>query len=314
MLLSTNASNFVEGVDKAFYFILGVSFLFLIGLTIVMIYFIYRYNNKRHPKAVQIEGSTTLEIIWTVVPTILVLLMFYFGWMGFKPMKEKAPEDSFKVKAIARMWSFAFEYENGKVTDKLFVPKDKPVEVELIAQDVIHSFYVPAFRIKEDMVPAQEKFVWFIPGQEGSFDLFCAEYCGLRHSYMITTVEVLEEDDFLAWYGDTVKIRPFMEVDELMAGQEVLRRNACISCHSLDGSRLVGPTFKGLYGNKRVVITAGEEREIIADDAYIKKSVWDSDADLVIGYNKGLMMNYQELVSEKEIEDVIAYIKSLNEE
>lgn len=314
MLLNTYASNYVEGVDNAFIFILGISFFFLIGLTAVMIYFIYRYNKKRNPKATQIKGSTTLEIIWTVIPTILVLLMFHFGWMGFKSMKEKAPEDSFKVKAIARMWSFAFEYENGKVTDKLFVPKDKPVEVELIAQDVIHSFYIPAFRIKEDMVPNQEKYSWFIAGEEGSFDLFCAEYCGLRHSYMITTVEVMEQSEFFAWYGDTAKVKPFLEVDELMAGQEVLRKNACLSCHSLDGSRLVGPTFKGLYGNKRVVITAGEEREIIANDDYIKSSIWDSDADLVKGYNKGLMQNYIEIVSEEEIEDIIAYLKSLNEE
>jgi len=229
-------------------------------------------------------------------------------------MKDKAPEGSFKVKAIARMWSFAFEYENGKVTDKLYVPKDKPVEVELIAQDVIHSFYVPAFRIKEDMVPGQEKYSWFIAGEEGSFDLFCAEYCGLRHSYMITTVEVMEQDKFFEWYGDTAKVSPFMEVDDLMAGQEVLRKNACLSCHSMDGSRLVGPTFKGLYGNKRVVITNGEEREIIADDDYIRRSVWDSDVDLVKGYNKGLMMNYKELVSEKELEDIVSYLKSLNEE
>lgn len=314
MLLTTYASNYVEGVDKAFVLILGISFFFLISLTLVMIYFIYRYNEKRNPKATQIKGSTTLEIIWTVIPTILVLLMFHFGWMGFKTMKDKAPEGSFKVKAIARMWSFAFEYENGKVTDKLYVPLNQPVEVELIAQDVIHSFYVPAFRIKEDMVPGQEKYSWFIAGEEGSFDLFCAEYCGLRHSYMITTVEVMEQDKFFEWYGDTAKISPFMEVDDLMAGQEVLRKNACLSCHSMDGSRLVGPTFKGLYGNKRVVITNGEEREIIADDDYIKRSVWDSDADLVKGYNKGLMMNYKELVSEKELEDIVAYLKSLNEE
>lgn len=314
MLLSNNVSNFVEGVDRAFFFILGVSFFFLIGLTALMIYFIYRYNEKRNPKATQIKGSTTLEIVWTVIPTILVLLMFFFGWMGFKPMKEKAPEGSFKVKAIARMWSFAFEYENGKVTDKLYVPTGQPVEVELIAQDVLHSFYIPAFRIKEDMVPGQEKYSWFIANEPGSFDLFCAEYCGLRHSYMITTVEAMEQNEFFAWYGDTAKVSPFMEVDELMAGQEVLRKNACLSCHSLDGSKLVGPTFKDLYGNKRVVITSGEEREIIADDAYIKRSIWDSDTDIVKGYNKGLMMNYVEMVTEKEIEDIIAYLKSLNEE
>lgn len=183
----TYASNFVEGVDRAYMAVTVVSLFFLIALTLVMLYFVYKYNKKRHPVAIQIEGSTKLEIIWTVIPVILVLVMFYYGWAGWAPMK-KAPDDSFNIKVVARMWNFKFEYPNGKQSDTLIVPLDKPVKLALISLDVVHSIYIPAFRVKEDIVPGSEKMAWFIGQQEGIYDLFCAEYCGLNHSYMINLV------------------------------------------------------------------------------------------------------------------------------
>jgi len=148
----SGASTFVEGVDNAFVFIIGISLFFLVGITAVIILFIYRYNRKKHPKAIQNEGSTKLEIIWTVIPIILVLGMFYYGYVGWIPMK-KPPEKGVNVTANARMWSFSFQYENGRISDKLYVPVDTAVIVRLNALDVLHSFYIPAFRIKEDMVP-----------------------------------------------------------------------------------------------------------------------------------------------------------------
>ena len=196
---TVNASNFVEGVDEAFVFIMGVSFIFLIGLTFTMLYFVYKYNQKKNPVATQIKGSTKLEIIWTVIPVILVLVMFYYGWAGWAPMRNP-PKDSFNIKVVARMWNFTFEYENGKKTDTLFVPQNKAVRLNLNSLDVIHSLYIPAFRIKEDVVPGSEKFVWFIPQKEGIYDLFCTEYCGLNHSYMLNLVKVMPDKEFNAWY------------------------------------------------------------------------------------------------------------------
>ena len=128
---TVNASNFVAGVDKAFLLIISISFIFLIGLTFTMLYFVYKYNRKKNPVATQIKGSTKLEIIWTVIPTILVLIMFYYGWAGWTPMKT-APKDTFNIKVIGRMWNYTFEYENGKKTDTLFVPMDKAVKLKLI--------------------------------------------------------------------------------------------------------------------------------------------------------------------------------------
>ncbi len=309
-----NASNFVAGVDLAFMVILGISIFFLIALTVVMLVFIYRYKKTKHPKAIQNEGSTRLEIIWTAVPLVLVLIMFYFGWMGWKPMKNP-PEEAMHVKAIARMWNFRFEYENGKVTDSLIVPINEPVILDLVALDVLHSLYIPAFRVKEDMVPGQDKVMWFIPGTEGTFDLFCTEYCGLEHSYMFTGVNVIPKDEFDAWLSDTSAVAVVVDSETSLADQgwEVLRRNGCNACHSSDGSKVIGPSYLGSWGGMRKVTTGREEREVAVDEEYIKRSVFDPNADVVDGFNKGLMLSYDGMVTEQEVELIIEYLKALNE-
>lgn len=307
---TTNASNFVTGVDKAFVFIMGVSFIFLIGLTFTMLYFVFKYNRKKNPQATQIKGSTKLEIIWTVIPTILVLVMFYYGWAGWAPMR-KAPDDSFNIQVTSRMWNFTFQYENGKKTDTLFVPMNKAVKLNLVSLDVIHSLYIPSFRVKEDVVPGREKFVWFIPQREGIYELFCTEYCGLNHSYMYNWVKVMPEADFNKWYVDTTK-RVEVAVDSPTAnGQRIMKNIGCFACHSVDGSKLVGPSFKGLYGHTATVITGGKEREVTVDDEYIKKSIYDPNADVVKGFNKGLMLSYTGQLSDDDIAQITEYLKTL---
>ena len=304
------ASNFVTGVDNAFMLILGISFFFLIGLTLVMVYFVYKYNNKKNPVATQIEGSTKLEIIWTVIPVILVLIMFYYGWAAWTPMKNP-PKDTFNIKVVARMWNFTFEYENGKKTDTLFVPLNKAVKLGLNSLDVLHSLYIPAFRIKEDVVPGREKMAWFIPQQEGLFDLFCAEYCGLNHSYMINLVKVMPQEQFNSWYVDTIKQVAAVTDSPAANGQRIMKNIGCFACHSIDGSKLVGPTFKGVYGHKVAVITDGNEREVDGDDEYIKRSIYEPNADVVKGYNKGMMQSYKGQLSDDDVAQIIEYMKTL---
>lgn len=299
----SNASNFVQGVDLSFAIILGVSVFFLVGITAVMIYFVIKYSRKNNPKASNIHGNNKLEVIWTVIPTILVLVMFYFGWMGYKPMRS-IPKDAIPIKVYAQMWNWNFEYANGKTSDTLFVPVDKAVSLDLISRDVLHSFYIPAFRVKEDVVPGKESKLWFIGQEEGNYNIFCAEYCGDRHSYMLSKVVVLPENEYTKWYNDTTK-----SADH--PGLLVLKKNACISCHSLDGTKIVGPSFKGIWGKTETVITNDAEREITIDEAYIKHSIVEPNADVVKGFNKGLMISYKDLVSEKEMNDIIEYIKTL---
>ncbi|MDX9883808.1 MAG: cytochrome c oxidase subunit II [Prolixibacteraceae bacterium] len=307
---TTHASNMVEGVDKAFLLILGVSFFFLIGLTIVMLVFIYKYNRKRNPQATQIKGSNTLEIVWTVIPTILVLIMFYYGWAGWKPMT-KAPEDSFHITVNSRMWNFTFEYENGKKTDTLFIPKDKPIKLNLRSMDVIHSVYIPAFRVKQDVVPGTEKFMWFVPQKEGIYELFCTEYCGLQHSYMYNWVKVMPEEDFNKWYVDTTKKAIAVVDSPTASGKRIMTNIGCFACHSLDGSKLVGPSFKGIYGSERTVITGKEKRQAVADDEYIHRAIFDPNADIVEGFSKGMMLPYTNQLSEEDVKLIIEYLKTL---
>jgi len=299
----SDASNFVQGVDTSFAIILGASVFFLVSITAVMIYFVVRYNKKKHPQAVDVHENKKLEIIWTLVPTLLVLVMFYFGWTGYKPMRS-FPDDAIQITVNAQMWSWQFEYANGKSSDTLVVPKDKAVVLHLQSRDVVHSLYIPAFRIKEDVVPGGNNKMWFIGQKEGDFDIFCAEYCGDRHAYMMSKVVVVPEMDYNKWYNDTTA-----SADH--PGLAVLKKNACISCHSLDGTKIVGPSFKGIWGHEVEVITNGEERTVTVDEDYIKRSVYEPNADVVKDFKSGLMISYKDLVSEDELKDIIEYIKTL---
>jgi len=308
-----DASNFVGKVDTAFLVIIGISLVFLVGLTTLMIIFIIKYNRKKNKKATQIEGSTKLELVWTIVPTILVLVMFYFGWAGWRPMKNP-PKDAFEVTSISRMWSFSFEYENGKVTDKLVLPVNEAVVINLESVDVIHSLYIPAFRVKEDMVPGQTKQMWFRPQAEGTYDLFCTEYCGLRHSYMETTVEILSQADFEEWYADTSAVSIEEENIPGAEGLAILRAQGCNACHSSDGSKLVGPSYLGLWQEERVVEEGGDDVVVVGDEEYIRNSIYDPNSQIVKGYPKGLMNDiYDDAISEEDFQKILEYIKALNE-
>jgi cytochrome c oxidase subunit 2 len=308
--MNSGASTFAGGVDTAFYLILGASVVILVGITAVMVYFLFKYNKKRHPKAdTSITGNNKLEIIWTVIPTIIVMIMFYYGWAGFSPMRN-VPKDAIAVKAVARMWSWTFEYPNGKKSDKLIVPFNKPVKLDLTSVDVIHSLYVPAFRIKEDVVPGRNNMMWFDANKLGSYDLFCAEYCGLRHSYMFTTVEVVDDAAWQEWIktpeGES-------DLDKVAVGFNVIKMNGCVACHSSDGTKLVSNSFKGIWGKTHKVVTDGKERDIVVDAEYIKKSVYEPNADVVVGYNPGLMSSYKGQITEEEISQIAEYIKSLGD-
>ncbi len=309
----TTASNFVQGVDTAFLIILGISFVFLIGLTAVMLFFMYKYNKKRHPKAEQIEGSTKLEIIWTVIPFLITMLMFYYGWAGWKPM-HNPPKDTMEITVYGRMWNFSFEYENGRRTDTLFLPKDQAVKLNLVALDVLHSLYIPAFRVKQDMVPGKkDNFMWFEPQKEGTYELFCAEYCGLQHSYMYTYVEVMSDSAFQTWISDTTSVAASVASVESPAatGKRIMQNIGCFACHTTDGTRLVGPTFKGIWGEEQTVVTGGNKRELTVDEEYIRRSIYDPNADVADGFQKGLMVSYEGQLTDDDINNIIEYLKTV---
>jgi cytochrome c oxidase subunit 2 len=307
-------SNFVSTFNRSFYFIVGIAVILLVGITILMLYFVYRYNKKRHKEAVQIQGNTTLEIIWTVIPVILALAMFYYGWMGWRPMN-KAPKNAISITSVARMWNFNFEYDNGIQSPDLVIPVNTPVKINLVSLDVIHSLFIPAFRIKSDMVPGREKMMWFLPQNVGEFDLFCAEYCGLRHSYMNAKVKVLSQSDFKKWYSDSTKSvsAPIAEATPGAEGLAIMRTQGCNACHSTDGTKIVGPSYLNLYDSKVVVERDGKEVTVTADDDYIRRSIYEPNADIVKGYPRGLMQSYKSTLTDDDINKIIEYLKTLHD-
>jgi cytochrome c oxidase subunit 2 len=278
-----------------------------------MLYFIFRYNRKKNKEAVQIEGNTKLEVIWTVIPVILVLAMFYFGWAGWNPMT-KAPKDALNITSVARMWSFSFKYENGKESPDLIIPVNTPVKINLVSLDVIHSLFIPAFRVKSDMIPGREKMMWFLPQREGEFDLYCAEYCGLQHSYMQSNVKVLSKEEYTAWYSDTSAVIGVAKGSSPGSeGLAIINDQGCNACHSSDGSKIIGPSFLKIFGEQQVIVKEGKDVTITVDEQYIKRAILDPNSEIVKGYPRDLMQSYEGSLSEDDITKIIEYLKSLNE-
>ena len=155
--------------------------------------------------------------------------------------------------------------------------------------------------------------MWFEPQKEGTYELYCAEYCGLQHSYMYSYVKVMEDSAFQSWMTDTTQVAASAEVESPTAtGKRIMQNIGCFACHSLDGTKLVGPSFKGLYGSTHTVVTNGEERQITADDEYIRRSIYEPNADVVEGFNKGLMISYEGQLSDEDVTNIIEYLKTLN--
>jgi cytochrome c oxidase subunit 2 len=195
----SGSSPFSDYVDTTFLTITGISLLVLLGLLITMVYFIIRYSRKKNPHPTNIEGHIPLEITWTVIPLVLFMGMFYMGWKGYL-MELRVPDNAIPIKVTAQMWKWTFEYPNGVRTDTLYVPMNTPIKCTLHSMDVNHSFYIPSFRIKKDVIPNRENVMWFKTVRKASYDIACAEYCGLNHSYMYTKVISLDSSGFDHWY------------------------------------------------------------------------------------------------------------------
>jgi cytochrome c oxidase subunit 2 len=306
-----NQLTTTQSVDPVFIFIFGVCLVLLAGITLTMIWFVIRYHRSRSPEPTsRCGGNIWLEIVWTGLPTLLVMAMFYYGWSGYLALRN-VPKGALPVTATARMWSWEFSYANGATSPKLYVPVGKPVLVDLVSRDVIHGFYLPAFRVKRDAVPGMNNHVWFMAPKPGSYDLFCSQYCGTGHSAMITTVEAVPEAEFTAWLNRQMAEKAREEREEEKgagAGRELLEKFGCLGCHSLDGTPKVGPTLKGIWGRSVTVQTDGKERTITVDDAYLRRSIREPKADIVKGFPPAMPAIP---MSDAELESVTAYLKEV---
>ena len=301
-LLSTT-----DAVDPVFKFIFGACLLLLGGITATMIWFVVRYRRSRAPQPTsQAAGNIWLETVWIVLPSILVMAMFYYGWAGYLALRT-VPKDALPVTATARMWSWSFSYANGRTSSKLYVPVGKPVVVDLVSGDILHGFFIPAFRVKRDVVPGMKNHAWFVAEKAGSYDLFCSQYCGKDHSAMITTVEALSAEEFTEWLAQ--KESPADGEAEKPDGARLAQEKGCRACHSLDGSRGVGPTFKGLYNRQTKVLQNGKAVMVTADDAYLRESIRAPNAKIVEGFQP-IMPAFSDL-TDAEVEALVEFIEGV---
>lgn len=316
MPFASPASDVAGKVDAVFLYILALSVVFFIGITFVMVYFVFKYNRKRHPKGEDIEGNTWLEVVWTVTPTVLFLTMFYYGWTNYGYMRN-APRDAMEITVNGRQWAWSFTYPNGRQTTELALALGKPVKLNLHSADVIHGFFIPAFRIKEDVVPGKQNYTWFTPSQLGTFDIECTVICGVNHANMLSKAVVVPVSDFEVWYfgdasapfpGQKRQVQTASAAEPAEPAFALLKLKDCLTCHSLDGSVMVGPTFKGLYGRKETVSAEGKEREITVDDARIAVAIQNPMLEIVKGYPPAMPAI---ALTDAELKQVVAYLKSL---
>jgi cytochrome c oxidase subunit 2 len=237
--------------------------------------------------------------------------MFFYGMTGFKVL-HTVPADAMRVKVTARQWSWLFEYGNGKKSPDLVVPQGGAVSLEMTSTDVIHSFFAPAYRVKQDVLPGITTRVWFRAAELGSTDILCTQYCGLQHSKMLSRVVVVPPAEFDDWLAGREVSIPELAGGDANAPVMLLREHGCLDCHSLDGKKLVGPTLKGLYGSLAEVVTGGVQRTVTADDEYIRTSILEPGTDVVAGYENIMpKASAKDRLTDDEIHEVVEYLKTL---
>jgi cytochrome c oxidase subunit 2 len=275
-----------------------------------MAYFLVRYRSSRNPVPEELHGDILMEAAWVIIPTLIMLTMFYYGLTGFTYLRS-SPSNSMTVKVHARQWSWLFEYDNGTRSPDLIVPINKNIRCELSSDDVIHGFYVPAFRIQQDTLPGLKTEAWFNASVPGTYDILCSQYCGLKHSQMLAKLIVVSQEKFDTWLaGGKISLTGKTQEEGMPPGYNLLRERGCISCHSLEGVTMTGPPLNGIYGKNETVVTAGVTRVIVVDDAYLEKHIINPGADVVEGF-PNIMPSGRGVLSDAEIDDIIKYLKNL---
>ncbi len=301
---TTNAEN----VDSLFGIITWICIAFFILIVGLMAVFLVRYRHRDgHAELPSPSHNNSLEIIWSVIPILLVALIFFLGFTAFMDMRTP-PADSYDIQVLASKWKFLFRYPNGAESEVLHIPPDRPVRLVQQSADVLHSLYIPAFRTKMDCVPGRYTYQWFNANKPGDYDLFCAEYCGLDHSNMNSIVRVHESQAAFDLQLKKLNVPPAYPPDW---GRELWERKGCKQCHSIDGSERPGggPSWDDLWGTERQIMNASP---VIADENYIKESIRMPQAKIRTGYQGINMSAYPpSLVSDAEIDALIAFMKEL---
>lgn len=297
-------STLAPEIDGLFYFVYWISVVIFVLVILAMAYFTVKYRRRKADEMPgHVEESKLLEASWIVVPTILTMIVFTWGFQSFLKLGT-APPGSYEIIVRAKKWLWEFEYPNGTVaTNELRVPVGRNVRLVMSSQDVLHSFFVPVFRVKQDVLPNRYSSVWFNAINEGEHQIFCTEYCGTQHSGMLAKVMVLPVDEFNEWVesgGGNFDEMPLPEY-----GAALYQQQACFTCHSIDGTQVIAPTFQGLFGKQRSFVDGGSA---IADENYLRESILNPSAHIVQGFNPIMPASYSGL-DERQISALIAFIQ-----
>jgi cytochrome c oxidase subunit 2 len=296
------ASTYADSVDSLYGFLWALTILFGVGITLTILYFAVKYRRRSELEVPRpVAGSMKLELFWTVTPFIIAMGIFVWGTsIYFKQFRP--PEDALDIYVVGKQWMWKMQHVDGqREINELHIPVGRRVKLTMTTEDVIHSFFIPAFRIKSDVVPGKYSAIWFEATKPGRYHLFCAEYCGTNHSGMIGYIEAMEPADYQAWLsGGTT------EGSLASSGQKLFQDLACNTCHKSDGTGR-GPVLEGLLG-KQVELQGGQRA--VADESYIRESILNPQAKVVAGY-QSIMPTFRGLVSEEQVLQLIAYIRSL---
>lgn len=304
------ASNFATKVDGVLLFVTVLSVIFFLLVSFLLIFFAVKYRRRRDDEETPyITGNETLELIWTVIPSILLMVIFVYAFVVFRDMRNP-PADATEINVTAKQWLWQFEYYNGKKTlNELYLQQNRPVKLVMRSEDVIHSFFVPAFRVKQDILGGRYTQLWFTPTKVGTFQLFCAEYCGTGHSKMLGKVVVLSPEAYDIWEkgAGTAEEIGVASLPPPERGEQLYKTSGCNACHSIDGTSGVGPSWKDLVGHK-VLLQNGQE--VTADENYIRESILEPQAKIVNGFQP-VMPSFKGILSDSDISALIAYMKTL---
>jgi cytochrome c oxidase subunit 2 len=294
-----------DGSDNLYYGVLGMSFFFFFAITGAVIYFVIKYRHRPgHKSEPSAAHNDALEITWTVIPTIICVFLFLFGWREYIHMATP-PQRAIEIQTVARKWAWQFTHQNGVQDSNLHVPVDTPVRMVMTSQDVLHSFYVPAFRVKQDIIPRRYTFVWFHATKPGVYRLYCAEYCGTDHSQMKVNVVVHSPGGYERYLADAQERMQNLPPVEL--GKSAYEKKGCAACHTLDGSTKIGPSFKGVFGTQ---ITLANGASVTVDENYLRESILNPQAKARPGFPPS-MPSFEGQLKEKELTGLVEYIKSL---
>ena len=299
-LFPEQASTLAPRVDALLYYLLAVATFFTLLIFGSLVVFAIRYRRRPgNEVAEQVRGSNTLEIAWTVIPLLLCMVMYVWGAQLYFA-HATPPPDALEVWSVGKQWMWKFQHLSGpREINELHIPVGQSVKVLMTSQDVIHSLFVPAFRVKQDVLPGRYTQLWFQATKPGTYHLFCAEYCGTLHSGMIGEVVAMEPADFQRWLSGGGGAPP------AVAGEKLFTDLGCVTCHR--GAQPRCPDLTGLFGR---TVTLADGRTLTADEGYIRESILDPGAKIVAGY-QNIMPTYQGLASEEGVLQLMAYIKSL---